>query len=78
MADNKDKKPREGVTYLPIGLCLGLSLGLLFGSLMGNVGVGLCFGVSVGLCFGTAMDAARQNKPSREDSERPEGEEKPE
>ena len=40
--------------------------------------IGLCLGVSVGLCFGTAMDAARQNRPSREDSEQPEGEEKPE
>lgn len=78
MADQQDKKPENGVLYMPIGLCLGLSLGLAFGSMMGNVGVGMCFGLGIGLCFGSAMDAARKRKSDAEvgaDEEKEENEE---
>lgn len=63
---DQQKKPDNGILYMPIGLCLGLSLGLAFGSMMGNVGIGMCFGLGIGLCFGSAMDAARRQKRDAE------------
>lgn len=59
---DQQKKPENGIQYMPIGMCLGLSIGLAFGSMMGNVSIGMCMGLGIGLCFGSALDAAKRQK----------------
>ena len=58
----KNKNSREGVYYLPIGLCLGMSAGTALGIALDKMPVYMSVGMSVGLCIGALLDADRRKK----------------
>ena len=69
MSDNKNDKNKadnneneSGISWMPIGMCLGVSIGVAIGAAMDNIGIGMCFGVSIGMLCGVLIDSFKKKQ----------------
>ena len=65
---NKDEteEKEDGLSWLPIGMCIGLSIGVAVGSATNNIGLWLPVGLCIGVALGSAFSITKGKKDKEE------------